>query len=428
MLAEHAAAMQKAVRVGALSGIAATVIHKGQVVYQRGFGFADLENKVPFRHDTICRVYCMTKAYMNFTAMMLVDEGVLSVEDPVSKYLPSMRRLRVEPADGKSYTLANGDLRVWHLLTHTAGFSYGIDFNYPPDDLQKRYASVVEGVERGRLRSLAAFVDALAKIPLCFQPGERYEYGYSTDVLGRVMEVATGKKLDSLLKERLFEPLGMTDTSFSVPEHKQGQLSAIYGNAKTWGHLHARCELAVPITSKPGLVRLESLEAAESAWAEGQVDVFSGGGLLGHNRGGLVSTVKDTEAFLRMLLARGRTPSGEPLLRQATLARMEKNQLVGPWKAAPGTRWCLLGDMKKDSQSLYIQQGGAAGNYWTLDRKRDLAIACFMQQVDGDDWEDTSVDPSKADLDEVMKEVVDKASKTAARTKAVKGLRAQRRR
>lgn len=225
-------------------------------------------------------------------------------------------------------------MRVRHLLLHTAGFSYGIDFGFPPSDLQRRYMGVVEGVEEGRLRSLAAFVDELAEVPLCFEPGMRYEYGYSTDVLGRVLEVVAGGNLEEVLRKRLFDPLGMADTRFSVAPENLSRLAAIYGNAVTWGHLHAKKVGAVPTVSKPGLVRIDGNLPEESAWARGHVRVFSGGGLLGYNRGGLVSTAQDTEAFVRMLLDGGLAPDGTRLLRRQSLAQMERNQLVGAAHAA----------------------------------------------------------------------------------------------
>jgi len=262
----------------------------------------------------------------------------------------------------------------------------------------------VEGVERGRIRSLAAFVDAVAKVPLIFEPGERYEYSYCTDVLGRVLEVASNRSLDRLLQEKLFGPLGMSDTGFSVPAEKQSRLAAIYGNAITWAHLNAGKANAVPVTTKPGLVRLDGLVPEASAWAQGCVRVCSGGGLVGHNRGGLVSTARDTEAFVRMLLNDGIAPDGQRLLSKKMLAQMERNMLVGNLRSSDGARWCLLGDMVDEDSRGSFQQGGAAGNYWLVDRKRQIAVIVFMQQVDGEDWSTLGFDSDKAELDKVMKD------------------------
>jgi len=397
--------MRQATRTGELAGCAGVVLHRGSAVFRRAFGYADLEHKVPFKHDTICRIYCMTKAYVNFVAMILAEEGLLDLDAPAARYVPSLQRMKVLTADGQAPAPAKKVMTVRHLLTHMAGFSYGADFGYPSNELQKRYAGIVEGVESGRLSSLAAFVDELAAVPLVLEPGTRYEYGYSTDVLGRVMEVASGQSLDALLRDRLFQPLGMHDTAFGVPAEKLPRLGAVYGNAATWGHLYGKAPGAVPAASKPGLVRLDGGAAEESAWAAQRVKVFSGGGLLGHNRGGLVSTTDDTVAFVRMLLAQGKAPNGKQLLRRSTIAAMERNVLVGPWRDPErrDVRWCLVGDMIKDKRSLYFQQGGAGGNYWQIDRKRDLAVVLFMQQVDGEDWKN----PEHSDVDKVFRKIVD---------------------
>lgn len=415
ILRDHAAAMKKAVKMGTLAGCVGSILHKGQVLYRGAYGYADLEHKTRFRHDTICRIYCSTKPYVLFVAMMLVDEGLLDLDAPVAKYLPCMRRMLVDrtsndgPMKGPPKP-AQVTMLVRHLTTHSGGLSYQMDFGYPPDEVQKRYAHIVKDLEAGRIPSLTEYIESLAKVPLCFEPGERYEYSHCMDVLGRVLEVVTGKDLAALLDEKLFRPLGMSDTLFRIPESKLPRLAAIYGGAATWGHLYALKKNLVPIVTKPGLIRLDGETPSESAWAArgGRVKVVSGGGFIAHNRGGLVSTARDTEAFVRMILDGGVTPSGQRLMHLKTLLAMEQNQLVGSMQTEnPDTRWCMLGDMIKEGRTTWYQQGGAAGNYWLVDRKRNLAVISFMQQVDGDDWETLGFNPRRADIDKVARDIVD---------------------
>mmetsp|Transcript_10516 Transcript_10516/g.23896 ORF Transcript_10516/g.23896 Transcript_10516/m.23896 type:complete len:452 (-) Transcript_10516:102-1457(-) len=408
ILQEHVNEVRRAVRQGVWAGCATTVYHKGHAVLRRSYGQADLERRTRFDHDSICRIYCMTKSYTLFTAMLLSDEGILDLDAEVATYLPSLQKMMVQAEGAQSATPAKTAMLVRHLATHSAGFSYQADFNFPPEDAQRRYRHLVRAVAQGRITRLDRYVDELAKVPLCFEPGQRYEYGHSIDVLGRVLEVVTGRSLGDLLREKLFQPLGMQDTDFLVPQEKLHRLSGVYGNAKTWGHLYGDRQGVVPVVSKPGLVRLDGSAPAESAWSHDQVSILSGGGFLGHNCGGLVSTARDTEAFVQMLLAGGRLQDGRQLVRPSTLAKMERNQLVGPLKPEdPSTRWCMLGDMIKDSRSLYYQMGGAAGTYWQIDRKREMGIVFFAQQVDGEDWDKLGFNEARAEVDAAMREILD---------------------
>jgi len=350
----------------------------------------------------------MTKSYTQLLAMILSDEGALDLEAAVSDFIPSMKRMLVQTDGATKASPARTTMLVRHLTTHTAGFSYQADFNFPPDATQYRYRHLVDAVFTGRISSLEKYVDELAKVPLCFEPGERYEYSHCIDVLGRVLEVASGSSLRDLLRERIFLPLGMHDTDFCVPRQKLQRLSGMYGNATTWGRLYGDRKDKVPVVSKSGLLRLDGSSPQQSAWSEGKVAVYSGGGFLGHNCGGLVSTTRDTEAFVQMLLSGGHCPDGSVLIRRKLLATLEVNKLTGPLKPKDGScRWCILGDMIKHGDSLHYQMGGAAGTYWLVDRKRDLGIVFFTQQVDGEDWDKFGFKDAQADIDQVMRTIID---------------------
>lgn len=408
LLRKHIRDMRRAVKEGVYAGLSDIAFHRGRVVFRRSWGHADLEHGTRFDTNTLCRVYCLGKSYTNFVTMMLVEEGLLKLQDPVGKYIPSMLRPMLQGEGSECPPRpAKKVMRVWHLVTHSAGYTYPSDFNYPPNEKQLRYCDLVKGVEQGRIRSLAAWVDELAKVPLIFEPGTRYEYSYCSDVLGRVLEVASGQDLATLFEEKLFRPLGMVDTSFGVPESKFDRLGAVYGSAEVWGNIYGKgtSQFPAPVVSKPGewLVRLDGNEPKESAWAERAVKIYSGGGFVGVNRGGLVSTAEDTLAYCRMLLNGGRTPDGRRLIKPSTLKFMTKNLLVGKWKPDnDNSRWCILGDMVKYNGVLYFQQGGAGGTYWILDKKNDLAVIVFMQQVDGEQWNVLGYDEHTADLEKCM--------------------------
>eukprot|EP00927_Polykrikos_kofoidii_P055285 TRINITY_DN49561_c0_g1_i1.p1 TRINITY_DN49561_c0_g1~~TRINITY_DN49561_c0_g1_i1.p1 ORF type:complete len:559 (-),score=74.35 TRINITY_DN49561_c0_g1_i1:104-1780(-) len=422
LLKEHEDCLKKAVQIGAMAGCVGTLIHHGKVIFRCQAGYADLERRVPFTHKSLARIYCQGRPFTLLAAMILAENGILDLDAPVAKYLPSMQRLSVLEAivgDGKTQkTISTRPARkvmlVRHLLTHTAGFSYPVGFGFPANEEEARLNGLLDGVVRGRIKSLAAFVDEVAKYPLLFEPGTRYEYGVSTDVLGRVMEVASGKDISSVLHDSIFEPLGMKDTFFGVPKDKLDRLSGLYGNATTWYYLNRGADRldSAPIATRMGLVRVDGNDPTESAWAADNVTIRSAGGFVGLNQGCLVSSAQDTEIFLRTILAGGIAPSGSRLVSQDTFAYMERNQLVGPWKPRPwnpvgGYRLCLLGDMIKDEKTTWYQAGGAGGNYWVVDRKRGLAVAVMMQQVDGESWGDVGIDEQKADLDKIARTIVD---------------------
>ncbi|CAE7399438.1 unnamed protein product [Symbiodinium sp. CCMP2456] len=302
-------AMKNASRKNVIPGCASVVLKMGEVVQARAFGFADLEARRAFRLDTICRVFCVTKTFVTVAFMMLVEDGLVRPEDPVAKFLPSFADVQVvasrssEESPPSRLCKPKRTMRMHHLLTHTSGLSYGSGFGEVPGDAtEEGYAKLMGDVDRGQVRSLAVFVNRLAKVPLRFHPGDSYAYGFSTDVLGRVVEIISRKTLEDFLQQRIFRPLGMDDTGFSVPEDKLHRLAACYGNASTWGRLYGDVAGRTPLVSRSGLIRLDGDRPEDSAWRQGQeCKVQSGGGIMGHLQGGLVSTVADTVRFVRMI-------------------------------------------------------------------------------------------------------------------------------
>ena len=221
------AAMQKAVDSGELPGAVVFIARDGQLAYAKSFGWQDREKKIPMSNDSIFRLYSMTKPVVSVAAMILVEEGKLGLQEPVSKYIPEFKNMKVgtesRDADGKVVlTLADAkrQITVQDLLRHTSGLTYGV--LGAPNAIKKMYLDAQIFSQKW---VLADFVKALAKLPLRSEPGTTWEYSHSTDVLGRVVEVASGQTLDVFLAERIFEPLKMVDTAFQVPATKLNRLA-----------------------------------------------------------------------------------------------------------------------------------------------------------------------------------------------------------
>jgi len=290
---------------GRLPGFLLTVSRHGKLGHVCAYGQRDIEAGLPVEPDTVWRLYSMTKPVTSVAAMMLYEEGAFELTDPVARFIPSFADVRVYAggSDIRQVTVpATEPVRIWHLLTHTAGLTYGFHRTHPVDAMYR-----AAGFEWGtpRKTDLAGCCDMWAAMPLLFQPGTEWNYSVATDVLGRVVEVASGMGLDEFFTSRIFGPLGMTDTGFWLAEADRDRLGALYSPG-------------------PGrkAARLDAL-----GFVAGKRPTFLGGG------GGLVGTAADYHRFARMLLA---TPDGLAgsldgvrLLGPRTVAYMTRNHLPG---------------------------------------------------------------------------------------------------
>jgi CubicO group peptidase (beta-lactamase class C family) len=286
---------------GRLPGWQIMVSRRGRVAHFSSYGLIDKEDGRPVEPDTLWRIYSMTKPVTSVAAMMLWEQGRLELTDPVSKWLPEFAEPRVYTggsAAKHSTVPATEPIRVWHLLTHTAGLTYGFHRVHVTDEIYRN-----AGFEFGNPRGLdlAGSVQAWAQLPLAFQPGAEWLYSVATDVLGRLVEVVSGQPLDEYFSEHIFGPLGMTDTGFFVEEDRQHRLAALY---------------AMPAGGRE-IVRFDQMGEA----ALRKPRVLSGGG-------GLVSTTRDYARFAWMLLGGGQL-EGVRLLSPRTLATMTRNHLPG---------------------------------------------------------------------------------------------------
>ena len=272
---------------GKLAGAQLAISHRG-TRHEACFGYLDRERSRPMPADALFRIFSMTKPITCVAFMMLVEEGRINLQDPVSRYIPAWADLKL--ADGRA---PRRPMRVSDLLSHTSGLTYGIQYR---TELDARYRSVLSMRADGQ--SLKEFVNVLASLPLEFEPGTVWNYSVSTDVLGYLIEHISGQPFDEFLQQRVLGPLGMTDTGFFVPPEDRHRLAECYVR-------RADEPLSLPGRS------FETVLARRPSF-------FSGGG-------GLISSVRDYMKFCAFIL--DDTPTQVPLLSRKTLKLMSINQL-----------------------------------------------------------------------------------------------------
>ena len=295
-----AAHFERYVEDGRLPGWLVVIARDGEVVHRAMSGRRDIDADLPVEQDTLWRIYSMTKPITSVAAMMLWEEGRFELKDPIARFLPEFSAPRVFSGGAMAKIVtepAVEPIRIWHLLTHTSGLTYGFHHASPVDEVY-RAAGYEWGTPPGL--DLAACCRAWAELPLLFHPGTEWNYGVSSDVLGRVVEVISGQRLDEFLAARVLGPLGMVETSFFAGEPDHGRLAALYTPHPETGRA-TRSPMSVAATQRP--------------------EFLSGGG-------GLVSSADDYGRFTRMLLQGGEL-DGVRLLGPRTLRLMTSNQLPG---------------------------------------------------------------------------------------------------
>ena len=345
------------VEKGRLPGAVAVVVRKGRVAYFEAVGFRDNAAGAPLRKDDIFRVYSMTKPFISVAVMMLRDEGRFDLTDPVSRYLPPLGKLQVgvekkDPATGQ-VTLAlepsKRDMTIQDLLRHTSGLTYGV---FGAGAVKKLYGE--HGVDSWDLTN-AELIDRLARVPLRHQPGTAWEYSRSTDVLGRLVEVISGRPLGQFLDERIYRPLKMTDTGFWVPNEKQGRIAQPLANDPDSGRPINVIDVTVP-------------------------PKYESGGA------GAVSTAVDYARFSQMLLNRGRL-DGVRLLARKSVELMTADHLGRLDGPAPGYGFGLGFAVRREA-GVACWSGTTGEYYWSglggtafwIDPKEEL-IGIWMMQA-----------------------------------------------
>lgn len=285
---------------GRLVGWQMAIARHGRVAHTATYGHADAARSKPFSDDTIVRLYSMTKPLTSVAAMMLVERGLLALKDPVSRYIPAFADSEVfvgGTADAPRLVPQDRPMLVWHLLTHTAGLTYGFQQQDEVDALYRR-AGFEWGYPEGM--DLEQCCEAWAAFPLLFQPGTEWNYSVATDVLGRVVEVVSGRTLQQLFHEEILGPLDMVDTFFTLPDDRRERLA----------------DLFIPDPSTGNAVLAPAMLAKSD-----NPKVFSGGG-------GLFGTAEDYLRFCQMVLNGGEL-DGARILGRHTVGYMARNHLPG---------------------------------------------------------------------------------------------------
>lgn len=303
-----ASTVQRSINDQRIAGAVTLVARRGHIVWLKAQGSADREAGKPMRTDSLFRICSMTKPITSLAVMILYEEGRFLLSDPVSKYLPEFKnsKILVKPASGAPYSIpATKEITIRDLLRHTSGITYHWN-----SDLGPAYKTA--GVAHGLLPfdgTNEDSVNRLAALPLLFNPGDRWEYSLGVDVLGRLVEVVSGKPLDEFFRTRIFEPLGMKDTYFYPPDNKLERLAAAY-----------------TYYSGKGLARFPDTPIAEDSFVysadypyRGPKKLFSGGA-------GLVSTAEDYARFCQMMLDGGKA-GGLRLMSRKSVELMTHDQL-----------------------------------------------------------------------------------------------------
>jgi len=299
------AVMQQFVDEGRVSGIVTYVARNGRVAHLEAFGKADVEAGRPMQKDTIFRIASQTKALTSVAVMMLVEEGKIGLADPVSRFIPAFEKttVAVPPPTGAvagspvAVVPAKRPITIRDLLTHTAGISYG----FGPAQEQWKAAGIQGWYFADRSEPVATGVERMAGLPMDAQPGEKYVYGYNTDILGVVVEKVSGLTLAEFFQKRITGPLGLVDTQFYLPPADKDRLAAVYA-------------------AKDGKIeRATDPKFGQGHYVEGPRVAFAGGA-------GLLSTARDYGRFLQMLLNGGEI-DGVRLLSPKTVELMTVNHV-----------------------------------------------------------------------------------------------------
>jgi len=342
-LAKIGVTMEQKISQDRTVGALGMIYRHGKVVYLDSWGHRDRESNLPMTADSIVRMYSMSKPITTVGIMMLIEEGKLSLDDPVSKYIPQFAALEVL-VDGKRIP-SKRSMTIKHLLTHTSGLTYGFFADHPVDKLYRE-------AETHKTKDLAELVNVLGRLPLKYQPGERWNYSYSTDVLGRVIEVVTRVPLDEYLEYWVFKPLKMKDTGFSIRKKSHAQIAKIYTPDKNDSLVFATDELVAS-----GGRRVRNFREPTT--------FFSGGG-------GLAASANDYIRFAEIFLN-----GGGGLITQSTIDLMMQNHQPQP---TPKFGLGMGINDAPDGKSKIYGWGGAAGTRFWVDPDRDM-VTVFETQL-----------------------------------------------
>lgn len=359
-----------------INGAAYLVSRNGKIVFYRSLGYDDRAKKTPLKRNAIFRIASQTKAITSVAVMMLYEEGKFLLDDPISKYIHSFKNPQVldkfNAADTTYTTIpAKREVTIRDLLSHTSGIGYA---QIGSKEAVAIYAKnkITSGIGSGRV-SLAEDIQRLGALPLFHNPGERFTYGLNTDVLGYLVELTSGMSLDNFFRKRIFEPLGMADTYFSIPREKQNRLVVAYIPDST-----GKLRKIADVEEMNGSLNID--------YPKTETTYFSGGA-------GLSSTVYDYAIFLQMMLNGGQY-DGKRILSRHSVRMMTTNQIANLTLGDDvfGLGFSIVttrGSAKTPAPEGCFSWGGAfATSYW-VDPKEKI-VALIYKQVLGDNYGETN--------------------------------------
>ena len=363
-------ALENHVDEGRLAGAVTIVVRRGKIAYREGIGHRDMEAQAPMPSDGIFRIASQTKALASVGVMLLQEDGKLLITDPVGMYLPAFAETTVaEPSDEGGYTVvpARRPITIRDLLTHTAGISYGMGLlanRGPAADVWEE-TGITGWYFADRDEPVFDTMARLADLPMDAHPGERWIYGYNTDILGAMIEKISGQTLGQFLKERLFDPLGMSDTHFFLPESKVGRLATVYSSVGDGSSLERAPD--------PGHM------VGQGHYVNGPRTAFSAGA-------GALSTATDYATFLQMMLNGGEL-NGTRILSRKTIESMLSDHLGGI-AFRPGQGFGLGFSITHEPAAAGLPGsvgefgwGGAYHSTYWADPKEELVVVYLTQLI-----------------------------------------------
>jgi CubicO group peptidase (beta-lactamase class C family) len=360
--------LKQAIDRGDLPNAVTFIARKGKVIHNKAYGFRDIENKIPLKTNDIFRIASQSKAVTSVALMTLYEEGKFGLDEPVSKYIPAFKNPKVlvafNPTDSSFTTRqARSEITIRQLLNHTAGYPYG----HPV--YLKAGIPMLNSLDDITIEEM---VNRLAALPLVQEPGESFIYGLHTDILGRLIEVISGKPLDVFIKERIFDPLGMKDSYFYLPDEKRDRLVTLY--------------------EKPAMeskLRVSSNKTSQDFPVTGYKRFFSGGA-------GLVGTIEDYGRFCIMLLNGGEF-NGHRILGRKTVEMMTTNQIgdLNVWNT--GDKFGLGFEIITEQGKALVpgsvgsfKWGGVYSTDYLIDPAEDLVCLVYTNSFPNAFWQVTS--------------------------------------
>lgn len=355
--------LNSSIRDGEAIGSSCRIFRDGHLIYSGYAGFADKENNIPISDNTIYRLFSLSKPVTAAAAMILIDKGILSPDDPVSKFFPEYADISYVD-DNNEILPCDVELKVSHLLNMTSGIPYANNWGISVCAAAKLFDAIIEGQDSHNDLSTNEICRRAAQIPLMFKPGDKWDYGISADIMGGIIEVVSGMKYSEFLRKNIFQPLGMNDTGFYVPTEKLDRFSALY----SW----QENGLSRNYDRHLGLTDYKNPPAFESGGA------------------GLVSTIEDYSKFARLLANKGELNGirlfSKNTFEYMTTPQLTKQQQLGLWDRLDGYNYGnfmrILEDPKIcQNKTVKGEFGwdGWTGTFFAADPSNNIAILYFTQ-------------------------------------------------